>query len=125
MNYTKDTVQKQIEWISLVIWLGLCALSIMIDGKFVLGVFLGGLICIANYRLLSKHARKAVALSSRKAPSYMVIRFLFRITVTGLVLLAILVWTQANVVGLIIGLSVVMLSIVSYAVYTSIFVGGS
>jgi len=125
MNYTKDTVQKQIEWISFVIWLGLCALSIMIDGKFALGVFLGGLICTANYRLLSRHAKKAVALPPHKGPSYMVIRFLFRIAVTGLVLWAILVWTQANVIGLIIGLSVVMLSIVSYAVYTSIFVGGN
>ncbi len=125
MKEVKDTAQRHIELLSLVIWAVLCAAGLVYDTRFAIGIALGGLICVLNYRFMAWHAKRAITLPPHKGHSYMITRFILRLTITGLVILAVLVWIHVSVVGLLIGLSVVMLSIVSYTFYTYIFAGGN
>lgn len=122
----EDTVQKRIEYLSLTIWLVLCILTLLvIDKSFASGVFWGGVICMANFQWMKRHARRAVSLPAGKGASYMIIRFILRLTAIGIAILAILTWTHVNIIGLFLGLSIVMCSIMGYTWFTYLFAGGN
>ncbi|MEN6474100.1 MAG: ATP synthase subunit I [Syntrophaceae bacterium] len=118
----KDPIQKQIEYVSLGIWIVLCLITLPAFGPgFALGVFLGGALCLLNYQWLYSHARTAVTLPGRKGSSYMMFKYIIRLGAMAVVILALMTFTQVNIVALLIGLSVIMLGIVSYACYTILF----
>ncbi|HPP80110.1 MAG TPA: hypothetical protein PLQ43_04355, partial [Deltaproteobacteria bacterium] len=57
----KDPVQRRIEFIAYTLWALASVAGLSLSGAdFALGVFLGGLVCIANYHLLWRHARSSV-----------------------------------------------------------------
>jgi peptidoglycan biosynthesis protein MviN/MurJ (putative lipid II flippase) len=122
ISMTKDPIQKQIEYIALGIWIGLCLITLAAVGKdFALGVFLGGALCLLNYQWLYTHARTAVTLPGRKGSSYMTFKYVIRLGVMAVVILALMTFTHVNIVALLVGLSVIVLGIVSYACYTTFF----
>jgi len=121
----EDTVQKRIEYLSLTIWLVLCISTLLaIDKSFASGVFWGGVICMANFQWMKRHACRAINLPANKGTSYMIIRFILRLTVIGIAVLAILTWAHVNIIGLFLGLSIVMCSIMGYAWFSYLFAGG-
>ncbi|HOO37129.1 MAG TPA: ATP synthase subunit I [Deltaproteobacteria bacterium] len=121
----KDPIQKRIEYISLTIWIALCVVSFFLFGdKFALGVLLGGVVCIVNYQWLYRHARAAVSLTARQGKSFMARRYILRLTTTGAVLFALIAYMKIDIIGLLLGLSVMMLGIMSYACFIYIFAGG-
>jgi len=81
--------------------------------RFTLGILLGGLISIINFYWLSRGLRKVFQQFLDSARSSIVTRYYIRITVTGVVLFVIITRTPADVIGLIVGLSVVVVNIVS------------
>jgi peptidoglycan biosynthesis protein MviN/MurJ (putative lipid II flippase) len=118
----KDPIQKHIEYLSLGIWIGLCVITLAAFGKgFALGVFLGGALCLLNYQWLSSHARTALTLPGRKGSSYMTFKYIIRLGAMAVVILGLMTFTQVNIIALLVGLSVIMLGIVSYACYTILF----
>jgi peptidoglycan biosynthesis protein MviN/MurJ (putative lipid II flippase) len=122
---SKDPVQKRIELIALAIWAALCAVSLPLFGhKFSLGVLLGGAVCLANYQWLYLHARSALLLTSKNGRSFMIKRYILRIAVTGAVLYVLIALLHVDILGLLLGLSIIMLGIMSYACYTYICTGG-
>jgi hypothetical protein len=119
---SKNPMQKRIEYISLGIWIALCALTLIAFGKgFATGVFLGGAICLLNNQWLAKHAKMAITLPGRRSTAYMTWTYLLRMGTLAIIILALITWAKVNVIALLIGLSVVMLSIISYACYTTLF----
>ena len=121
----KDPIQKRIEIIALSIWLVLCVSSFFLFGdKFALGVLLGGVVCIVNYQWLYRHARSAVSLTARQGRSFMAKRYILRLTTTGAFLFALIALLKVDIIGLLLGLSVIMLGIMSYACFIYIFAGG-
>ena len=121
-SMVKDPIQKQIEYVSLGIWIVLCLITLPAFGPgFALGVFLGGALCLLNYQWLYSHARTAVTLPGRKGSSYMMFKYIIRLGAMAVVILALMTFTQVNIVALLIGLSVIMLGIVSYACFTILF----
>lgn len=121
----KDPVQKRIELIALAIWATLCAVSMPLFGTgFALGVLLGGAVCMANYLWLYRHARTAVLKTAKQGASFMIKRYVLRIAVTGAVLYVFIAHLHVDILGLLLGLSVIMLGIMSYACYTYICAGG-
>ena len=122
ISMVKDPIQKQIEYVSLGIWIGLCLITLPAFGTgFALGVFLGGALCLLNYQWLYSHARTAVSLPGRKGSSYMMFKYVLRLGAMAVVILALMTFTKVNIVALLLGLSVIMLGIVSYACYTILF----
>ena len=115
MNHIeKDPLQKKLEtrnWITLGIFLAVSL--IFMPYRFTLGILLGGLISIINFYWLSRGLRKVFQQFLDSARSSIVTRYYIRITVTGVVLFVIITRTPADVIGLIVGLSVVVVNIVS------------
>ncbi len=121
----KDPVQKRIEFISLGIWIALCISSFFIFGnKFALGVLLGGIVCILNYQWLYSHAKAAVTLTANQGRSFMAKRYILRMATTGAILFALIAIMKVDILGLLLGLSTVILGIMSYACFIYIFAGG-
>ncbi|MBN1636895.1 MAG: ATP synthase subunit I [Deltaproteobacteria bacterium] len=121
----KDPIQKRIEYISLALWAGLCIISFLTMGSsFAQGVFFGGAICLLNIQWIYRHAKTAVMLEPKRSTFYMTSRYIIRLSVIGFIIFALIAWVKVNIFALLIGLSVVVLGITSYACFSYIFAGG-
>lgn len=122
---SKDPVQKRIELIAYALWASLCIASLPLFGKdFALGVLLGGGVCLVNYQMLWRHTRSSVSLAAKQGSSFMVKRYFLRLALTAAVLYVLIAILNVNVLGLLLGLSVIMVGVMSYACYTYICAGG-
>jgi len=122
---SKDPIQKRIEFISLIIWSTLCIVGyFLFEQKFARGIFLGGLVCMLNYHWLYSHAKAAISLTARQGKSFMARRYILRLATTGATIFALIVYMKVDIIGLLLGLSVIMLGITSYACFIYIFAGG-
>ncbi len=83
---------------------------------FSLGILIGGLISIANYYWLYLSLRKAFRQLSDRIRSTVMVRYYIRFAVTGVVLYLVITQTPADVIGLLVGLSVVVINIIVSAV---------
>lgn len=109
----KDPLQQKIEianWVLLGVFV-LLSLVIM-SFKFALGVLLGGLICIVNFYRLHKNLIDVVTRSRESAKSAMMFKYYIRLAVTAVVLYFIVTSDIVDVVGLLIGLSIVVINII-------------
>ncbi len=118
---SKDPVQKRIELIAYTLWAGSTLTGLAVAGyDFALGVFLGGIVCLGNYHFLWRHTVSSVTFPARQGSAYMIRRYILRLSVTGAVLYVLIALLHVNVLGL----SVIMLGVMSYACYTYICAGG-
>jgi hypothetical protein len=123
--HNKDVMQKKIVYITLLIWIFFCIISLVFaERRFVYGVFFGGIISMLNLQWLCRHINAVVRLAPSRGASYMSIRFVLRLAVVGAAVLALLAWVQINILGLFLGLSVVMFGIMCYIGYTYLSSGG-
>jgi len=81
-----------------------------------LGVLFGGLISIANYYWLYLSLRKAFRQISDSTKTTVMVKYYIRFAVTAVVLYFIITQTPADVIGLLVGLSVVVINIIVSAV---------
>ena len=116
MNHIeKDLIQKRIEianWIFLAV---IFILSLIFTPlKFALGVLLGGFISIINFYWLGRSLQSAFKnldnKSSIKGP--VMVKYYIRLAITGVVLFLLLTGNVVDVIGLIVGLSVVVINII-------------
>jgi hypothetical protein len=77
-----------------------------------------------NYHWLYSHAKTAVSLTAKQGRSFMAKRYILRLTITGASIFALIAYLKVDIIGLLLGLSVVMLGIMSYACFIYIFSGG-
>jgi len=111
----KDLIQKRIEianWIFLAV---IFILSLIFTPlKFALGVLLGGFISIINFYWLGRSLQSAFKnldnKSSIKGP--VMVKYYIRLAITGVVLFLLLTGNVVDVIGLIVGLSVVVINII-------------
>ena len=114
----KKTLQdiKTFNWIILFI-LGVLS-GIFMTVQFTLGVILGGLIIIANFSLLHNTMYKAFSdLSLMKGKKMaLVVKFYFRLAIMGLIIYILITNGWVNPLGLAVGLSIVVLSILHFGI---------
>jgi hypothetical protein len=121
----KEPAQKHIEIISVMIWISLCIVSLFLFGQnFALGVVAGGVLCLLHFQMLYRHARAAVSRTTSKGKAFMAKRYALRLAIVFAVLYALIVYVKVDIIGLLLGLSVVILGITTYACFTYIFAGG-
>jgi len=84
--------------------------------NFALGVLLGGLVSIINFYWLYLSLRKVFRNLSNKVKTALMVRYYIRFAVTGVVLYFVITMTPADVIGLLVGLSVVVMNIIVSAV---------
>ncbi len=118
MNLTgKDPLQQRLEianWVVLVVFV--LAGALIFSLKFTLGVLLGGLISIVNYHWLCRDVKKVFAHLTDRAKSRIMFKYYIRFGVTAVALYFIVSSGIVDVVGLLIGLSTVIVNIVITAV---------
>ena len=109
----KDPLQKKIEsanWIMLAI-LFIPAL-IFAPLKFSLGVLLGGFISILNYYWMERGLRDIFANTAGNVKGPVIGKYYIRLVLTAIVLYFLIANGTVNVIGLLIGLSVVVINII-------------
>lgn len=123
MNHIeKDLLQKRIEianWIVLAV-LFLPAL-ILAPLKFALGILLGGFICILNFHWLGRSLQGAFQKlgNSGNIKTPVMVRYYLRMGVTGIILYLLIDGGAVDVIGLIVGLSVVVINIIITLIATA------
>jgi hypothetical protein len=118
----KDLLQKRIEianWIVLAV-LFLPAL-ILAPLKFALGILLGGFICILNFHWLGRSLQGAFQKlgNSGNIKTPVMVRYYLRMGVTGIILYLLIDGGAVDVIGLIVGLSVVVINIIITLIATA------
>ncbi|MFA6413194.1 MAG: ATP synthase subunit I [Syntrophales bacterium] len=118
MNHTgKDPLQRRLEIVNWVM-LGIFVLvsAFMFSPKFTLGVLLGGLISIVNYHWLYRDVKNVFQHLNDRAKSRIMFKYYIRFGVTAIVLFFIVSSQIVDVIGLLIGLSTVIINIVLTAI---------
>jgi len=109
----KDPLQKRLELTNWII-LGILTLIsfFFMPGKFALGMLLGGFISIVNFHWLVRDLRKAFRSISEKSNSAVMFKYYIRFAVTAIALYFIITGDIVDIIGLLIGLSTVVIAIV-------------
>lgn len=118
MNHTgKDPLQQRLEifnWVMLGVFVLVSAF--LFSSKFTLGVLLGGLISIVNYHWLYRDVKMVFQHLNDRAKSRIMFKYYIRFGVTAIVLFFIVSSQIVDVIGLLIGLSTVIINIALTAV---------
>jgi len=118
VNHTeKDPLQQRLEivnWVMLGVFILVSAF--LFSPKFTLGVLLGGMISIINYHWLYRDVKKVFQHLNDRAKSRIMFKYYIRFGVTAIVLFFIVSSQIVDVIGLLIGLSTVIINIVLTAI---------
>jgi len=109
----KDPLQKRLEITNWIILAALLVGSLLLgSARFSLGVLCGGLISVVNFHWLYRNLLNVFANQFIRAKSALMIRYYIRLAVTAFVLYWVISGRHVDVIGLVIGLSVVFMNIV-------------
>jgi hypothetical protein len=109
----KDTLQRRIKilnWITLGLLVTISL--IFLSDDFTLGILLGGLISIVSFSWLQRDLRVVFRNLTSRAQSGIMFRYYIRFVVSAIAIYFIIAKTTADVIGLLIGLSIVIVNIV-------------
>ena len=114
MNRTeKDPLQKRLEITNWILLAVLVAGSLFLRSpRFSLGILLGGLISIVNFHWLYRNLLSVFTKHLNRARAALMLRYYLRLVITAIALYWIISRNLVDVIGLVIGLSVVVLNIV-------------
>jgi hypothetical protein len=109
----KDPLQKRIEITNWILLAVLVAGSLFLRShRFSLGILLGGLISVVNFHWLYRNLLNVFRKHLNRARAALMLRYYLRLAVTAIALYWIISRDLVDVIGLVIGLSVVVLNIV-------------
>ncbi len=113
MNHiAKDPLLKRIEIANWIILAILFVVSIIFTPlKFALGVLIGGFISILNFHWLGHSLRGLFNNLSGNVKGPVMVKYYIRLAITAIVLYFLIAYDTVNVIGLLIGLSVVVINI--------------
>lgn len=120
MNRTeKDPLQKKLEltnWI--ILGIILAPSFIFLSQQFTLGVLLGGLISIVNFHWLGRDLRKVFSSLSDSSKSSIMFKYYIRFGITAVILYFIITGGLVDIIGLLVGLSLVVINVVFTVITT-------
>jgi hypothetical protein len=109
----KDPLQKRLEITNWILLAVLVAGSLFLrSNRFSLGILFGGLISIINFHWLYRNLLSVFSKHLNRARSALMLRYYLRLAVTALALYWIISRDLVDVIGLVAGLSIVVLNIV-------------
>ena len=89
-----------------------------------LGALVGGCIAIANFFWIHNVMQRILGQPSGRATLYAQIRFIARLTITGLLLYFIITSGWFSLIGVFVGLSVIVINIIALSLYSALRAGG-
>ena len=90
---------------------------------FAVGLAVGGLLAIANFFWLHGIVRRTVRLPKLRAQAYAFSRYVLRLAIIGVIVWFLVVHFDLNMIGLLVGLSVPVVSIFTLTAYRLISKG--
>jgi hypothetical protein len=109
----KDPLQKRLEITNWILLASLVVGSLVLQStRLSLGILLGGLISVVNFHWLYRNLLTVFNKYPYRAHSALMLRYYIRLAVTAIVLYWIISRSLVDVIGLVIGLSVVVMNIV-------------
>ena len=114
MNHIeKDPLQKKIEISNWIVLAVLFLLSLFFTPwKFTLGILVGGFISIVNFHWLGRNLIAVFRNLSGNVRGMVMVKYYIRFIITGVVLYLLISANTVNVIGLLLGLSVVVINII-------------
>jgi hypothetical protein len=100
------------------------ALALVISPRFGVSLFAGGVLATANFCWLRRGLEAALRLLPENASRFAMIRFLLRLAIMALLLYVLIVRLGADIFGLLLGLSVLVVNITAFSIYLSTRKGG-
>jgi hypothetical protein len=92
--------------------------------NFAGSVLIGGLLALTNFYWLRSILGRALQLNQKSAQQFTQLRYLLRLALLGLTMYLLIVYTRADIFGLLIGLSVLAFNIAALSIYMSTRKGG-
>jgi hypothetical protein len=117
-----ENILKNIRTLNWLILLLLASLSFfLMNEPFTTGIILGGFIIIGNFRLLQHTIRQSFSSEGvlRANKASIIVKYYLRLLAMGLVIYFLIPRNWVHPVGLAIGLSIVVISIVSIGIHIS------
>jgi hypothetical protein len=109
----KDPLQKRLEIMNWILLAILVVGSLLLhSSRFSLGILCGGLISIVNFHWLYHNLLNVFTKHLNRARKALLLRYYIRLTVLAFVLYWIISGNLVDVIGLVIGLSIVVMNIV-------------
>jgi hypothetical protein len=109
-------------------WILLALLAIagwlLFSRHFAAGVMAGGVLAIANFYWLYSIMKRTLLLSKGKAQSFAMTRYLLRLLLIGVAVWFMIVHFNIDLIGLLVGLSVLVINIFALTIYRLISKGG-
>jgi hypothetical protein len=115
----KDPFLRKLELINWIVLGAFILISLILQSfRFTLGVVLGGFISIVNYHWLNRDLNKVFKILNDRAKTRVLFKYYIRFGVTAVALYFIVSSDIVDIIGLLIGLSTVLINIVLTAVAT-------
>ncbi|MBT1072342.1 ATP synthase subunit I [Pelotalea chapellei] len=89
-----------------------------------LGILAGGIVAIINFLWMRNVLQRILGLLPAKPQLYSQVRFIARISITGVVLYFIIVSGICSLAGLLVGLSIIVANIIALSLYCALRTGG-
>jgi len=105
---------EKANWVFLIV--GVCASYILFSTEFTFGVLAGGLIVTLNFQMMAKTLKKAFATSQFTSWHVILVKYYIRLLISAVIIFILIFGQLVNPLGLIIGLSVVVASIMTATV---------
>ncbi|NMC73589.1 MAG: ATP synthase subunit I [Geobacteraceae bacterium] len=97
---------------------------LLVSRSFAAGVVAGGLLAIANCHWLHAILRRAMRLPARQAVRFAQLRYLLRLAIIAVLVSLLILYVHVGIFGLILGLSVPVITIMAVTVYMATTHGG-
>jgi hypothetical protein len=89
-----------------------------------LGVLAGGCIAIANFFWIRNVLQRILGQLPANATAYAQLRFIARLSLTGFILYGIITSGWFSLAGLLVGLSIIVINIITLSLYSALRAGG-
>jgi hypothetical protein len=100
------------------------ASALLLSPGFGASLFAGGVLATANFLWLRRGLEAALLLHPANASRFAILRYLLRLAIMALLLYFLIVRLHADIFGLLLGLSVLVVNITAFSIYLSTRKGG-
>lgn len=125
VKITEDNIFTVIiagSWVLLAL---LCLAGLLFGSTaFAAGVLAGGVLAIANFYWLRTILTRALRMQGTKASRFAQLRYILRLAILGIAVYALVVHAGVSVIGLLLGLSVLVINIIALSIYMFTLKGG-
>ncbi len=97
---------------------------LIVSGRFAAGVLAGGVLAIANFYWLGSILKRALGQAAENAERFARVRYVLRLAIIGTIVWILIVHFKLDLLGLILGLSVLVINIFALTIFRLTCKGG-